>query len=103
MKTRIHSFQWYKATLALALVLLHPTANAQTWQRNTDTKNQSPLQWNLVNQDTGSKNKSPSGSVSFPQWKAVEPAEIIHAETEIKNSDSEKYYCLYSERHHLCQ
>jgi|TARA_B100000674_G_scaffold496436_2_gene526642 hypothetical protein len=90
MKTRIHSFQWYKATLSLALVLLHPTANAQTWQRNTDIKNQSPLQWNLVNQDTGSKNKSRSGSVSFPQWKAVEPAEIIHAETEIKNSDSEK-------------
>ena len=88
MRSPIHSFQWHKVALTASLALVHPSADAQTWQRTTEPNDPSPLKWSLVNQTTDLKNQGTPKSAPVPQWKAVEPAEVIHAETESETSDS---------------
>ena len=80
MRSPIHSFQWHKVALTASLALVHPSADAQTWQRTTEPNDPSPLTWSLVNQTTDLKNQGTPKSAPVPQWKAVEPAEVIHAE-----------------------
>ena len=89
MRSPIHSFQWHKVALTASLALVHPSADAQTWQRTTEPNDPSPLKWSLVNQTTDLKNQGTPKSAPVPQWKAVEPAEVIHAETESETSDSD--------------
>ena len=89
MRSPIHSFQWHKVALTASLALVHPSADAQTWQRTTEPNDPSPLTWSLVNQTTDLKNQGTPKSAPVPQWKAVEPAEVIHAETESETSDSD--------------
>lgn len=89
MRSPIHSFQWHKVALTASLALVHPSADAQTWQRTTEPNDPSPLTWSLVNQTTDLKNQGTPKSAPVPQWKAVEPAEVIHAEAESETSDSD--------------
>ena len=89
MRSPIHSFQWHKVALTASLALVHPSADAQTWQRTTEPNDPSPLKWSLVNQTTDLKNQGTPKSAPVPQWKAVEPAEVIHAEAESETSDSD--------------
>ena len=89
MRSPIHSFQWHKVALTASLALVHPSADAQTWQRTTEPNDPSPLKWSLVNQTTDLKNQGTPKSAPVPQWKAVEPTEVIHAETKSETSDSD--------------
>lgn len=89
MQGLTHHFQWQKAVLIATLALFHSSAEAQTWQRTTETNHPSLLQWSMVDQDTDSKDKLKPESASFPQWKDVKPGEIIHTEIEPEISDSE--------------